>query len=86
MDIDWELEECDVVGQYFIMQSQKKKPECLTQHVNFISGEMLIYKIISTDEEAGTSYSMLFNVTEKLKSSQKTKSTEGATSSQKSAI
>lgn len=39
---------------------------------------MLIYRIISTDEEAGTSYSVWNNVIEKLKSSEKTKSTEGA--------
>lgn len=38
------------------MQSQKLGR--LTQYINFISGETLTYRIVPTDEEAGTGYSV----------------------------
>lgn len=82
MDIDWELEECDVVGQDFIMQSPKMG--CLTQHINFISEEMLIYRILPMCGEVGSTYSVWYNVAKKLKFLEKKKKiTEGATSQRK---
>lgn len=38
------------------MQSQKLGR--LTQYINFISGETLTYRIVPTDEESGTGYSV----------------------------
>lgn len=56
---------------------------CLTQHINSISGEMLIPRLLPVYGEAGTSYSVCYNVAEKLKFLEKTKSTEAATSQKK---
>lgn len=38
------------------MQSQKMG--CLTQYINFISGETVTYGIVPTDEESGIGYSV----------------------------
>lgn len=82
MDIDWELGECGVVvGQEFIMQSQKMG--CLTQHISFISEAMLTYRILPMCGVADFTYSVWYDVAEKLKFFEKTKSTQGATSQKK---
>lgn len=56
---------------------------CLTQYINFISGETLTYRIVPTDEESGTVILCNTMLWRNLNSQKRLKSTEGATSHKK---